>query len=261
MTRTKAGYCQHFAGAMALMLRRLGVPSRVAVGFTSGRDRADWVVTDHDAHAWVEVWFPGAGLDPVRPDPGTRDPRRRLLVRVGIGGGGRRTPARRPERARAAPCPRHERHPHYVDEPEREACTGARGRRVPPRRRLGPPRRGREGGLPPVELRDPRSAPDRERESPRARRFPERSGRGHCAERDARRPATRRAGGAGTRLQAFYARGRPRAVRQAESAQKGATAARSELRGLLRAARRELSLWARVRGFVSLRSLRSTGAR
>jgi hypothetical protein len=46
-----------------------------------------------------------------------------------------------------------------------------------------------------------------------------------------------------------------------ESAQEGATTARSELRGLLRAARRELSLWARVRGFVSLRSLRSTGAR
>ncbi len=37
--RTKAGYCQHFAGAMALMLRLLGVPARVAVGFTSGRER------------------------------------------------------------------------------------------------------------------------------------------------------------------------------------------------------------------------------
>jgi D-tyrosyl-tRNA(Tyr) deacylase len=71
VTRTKAGYCQHFAGAMALMLRLLGVPARVAVGFTSGtrRDGA-WVVTDHDAHAWVEVWFAGEGWVPFDPTPG-----------------------------------------------------------------------------------------------------------------------------------------------------------------------------------------------
>ena len=71
VTRTKPGSCQHFAGAMALMLRLLGVPSRVAVGFTSGtRDGDDWVVTDHDAHAWVEVWFPGQGWIPFDPTPG-----------------------------------------------------------------------------------------------------------------------------------------------------------------------------------------------
>ena len=35
-TRTRAGYCQHFAGAMAVMARLLGIPARVAVGFTSG---------------------------------------------------------------------------------------------------------------------------------------------------------------------------------------------------------------------------------
>jgi transglutaminase-like putative cysteine protease len=71
VTRTKAGYCQHFAGAMTLMLRLLGIPSRVAVGFTSGsyRDGA-WIVTDHDAHAWVEVWFPRYGWIPFDPTPG-----------------------------------------------------------------------------------------------------------------------------------------------------------------------------------------------
>ena len=71
VTRTHAGYCQHFAGAMALMLRTLGVPARVAVGFTSGsyRDGA-WRVTDHDAHAWVEVWFPRFGWVPFDPTPG-----------------------------------------------------------------------------------------------------------------------------------------------------------------------------------------------
>ena len=71
VTRTKAGYCQHFAGAMALMLRLLGIPARVAVGFTSGtRDGDAWVVTDHDAHAWVEVWFAGPGWIPFDPTPG-----------------------------------------------------------------------------------------------------------------------------------------------------------------------------------------------
>ena len=70
-TRTKAGYCQHFAGAMALMLRMLGIPARVAVGFTSGtRDDGKWVVADRDAHAWVEVWFAGQGWVTFDPTPG-----------------------------------------------------------------------------------------------------------------------------------------------------------------------------------------------
>ncbi|MEO5632801.1 transglutaminaseTgpA domain-containing protein [Gaiella sp.] len=69
--RTKRGYCQHFAGAMALMLRYLGVPARVAVGFSSGTWKDDgWTVTDHDAHAWVEVWFAGFGWLPFDPTPG-----------------------------------------------------------------------------------------------------------------------------------------------------------------------------------------------
>jgi transglutaminase-like putative cysteine protease len=70
---TKRGYCQHFAGAMALMLRYVGVPARVAEGFTSGKydpDSGTWTVTDHDAHAWVEVWFRGFGWLPFDPTPG-----------------------------------------------------------------------------------------------------------------------------------------------------------------------------------------------
>jgi protein-glutamine gamma-glutamyltransferase len=71
VTRTKAGYCQHYAGAMAVMLRMLGIPARVAVGFTSGTlDDGKWVVTDHEAHAWVEVWFAGEGWVPFDPTPG-----------------------------------------------------------------------------------------------------------------------------------------------------------------------------------------------
>jgi transglutaminase-like putative cysteine protease len=67
----KRGYCQHFAGAMALMLRLLGIPARVAAGFTSGTyEDGGWTVTDHNAHAWVEVWFPGYGWLAFDPTPG-----------------------------------------------------------------------------------------------------------------------------------------------------------------------------------------------
>ena len=72
VTRTKAGYCQHFAGAMALMLRYLGIPARVAAGFSSGvfdKSKGEWVVTDHDAHEWVEAWFQGWGWLPFDPTP------------------------------------------------------------------------------------------------------------------------------------------------------------------------------------------------
>jgi len=70
---SRRGYCQHYAGAMALMLRLLGVPARVAAGFVSGSYDAahhEWTVTDHDAHAWVEAFFPGFGWVPFDPTPG-----------------------------------------------------------------------------------------------------------------------------------------------------------------------------------------------
>ncbi len=77
---TKQGYCQHFAGAMALLLRMGGVPARVAVGFTDGTydtSTHGWLLTDTDAHAWVEAWFPHYGwvrLDPTpSADPALRD--------------------------------------------------------------------------------------------------------------------------------------------------------------------------------------------
>jgi len=71
VTRTKTGYCQHFAGAMALMTRLLGIPARVVAGFVNGRYvNGAWTITDHDAHTWVEVWFRGYGWLPFDPTPG-----------------------------------------------------------------------------------------------------------------------------------------------------------------------------------------------
>jgi hypothetical protein len=73
VTQTRRGYCQHFAGAMALMLRYLGIPARVAAGFTSGTydsQKHEWTITDHDAHTWVEAWFPRYGWLPFDPTPG-----------------------------------------------------------------------------------------------------------------------------------------------------------------------------------------------
>ena len=72
VTKTHAGYCQYFAGAMALMLRYLGIPARVAVGFAGGSydpNQHLWDVTDREAHAWVEVWFKGYGWLPFDPTP------------------------------------------------------------------------------------------------------------------------------------------------------------------------------------------------
>ena len=72
VTQTHAGYCQYFAGAMALMLRYLGIPARVAVGFAGGTYDSKqrlWNVSDREAHAWVEVWFKGYGWLPIDPTP------------------------------------------------------------------------------------------------------------------------------------------------------------------------------------------------
>jgi transglutaminase-like putative cysteine protease len=82
VVQTRQGYCQYFAGAMALMLRYLGVPARVAVGFSSGTydaKRGVWTVTDHEAHAWVEAWFRGYGWLPFDPTPGVGRPERGQL--------------------------------------------------------------------------------------------------------------------------------------------------------------------------------------
>ena len=69
--RGKRGFCEQYSSAMAAMVRALGIPARVAVGFTPGNQRGDGVyeVTTSDAHAWPEVWFSGAGWVRFEPTP------------------------------------------------------------------------------------------------------------------------------------------------------------------------------------------------
>src|SRR5439155_5713894 len=69
----KTGYCEQFATAETLMLRSLGIPARLATGYATGDydpTLNQAVVREHDAHAWVEVWFGGHGWVPVDPTPG-----------------------------------------------------------------------------------------------------------------------------------------------------------------------------------------------
>jgi transglutaminase-like putative cysteine protease len=73
----RSGAPERAATSMAVMLRALGVPSRVAVGFLPGQragPNQEFVVRQSDTHAWVEAWFPGAGwqrFDPTGLAPGS----------------------------------------------------------------------------------------------------------------------------------------------------------------------------------------------
>ena len=74
----KAGYCVHFASAMAIMARVLGIPSRVAVGFQPGQPTVKngqtiFTVSTHDLHAWPELYFQGIGWLRFEPTPGRGD--------------------------------------------------------------------------------------------------------------------------------------------------------------------------------------------
>ncbi|MCA0143586.1 DUF3488 and transglutaminase-like domain-containing protein [Blastococcus sp. LR1] len=69
--RLKRGYCEQYAGAMAVLVRQAGLPSRVALGYTPGsvQDDRSRLVTSDDAHAWVEVFFQGYGWVAFDPTP------------------------------------------------------------------------------------------------------------------------------------------------------------------------------------------------
>jgi transglutaminase-like putative cysteine protease len=72
LTTARQGYCQQFAFGMAALARLIGIPARVAVGYTAGTPKKDglWLVTSADAHAWPELYFQGAGWLRFEPTPG-----------------------------------------------------------------------------------------------------------------------------------------------------------------------------------------------
>ncbi len=74
--RIRRGYCEQFSGTYAAMARSLGLPARVAVGFTPGDLQADGLyhVYGRYAHAWPEVWFDDIGWVSFEPTPGRGAP-------------------------------------------------------------------------------------------------------------------------------------------------------------------------------------------
>jgi hypothetical protein len=73
--RLRRGYCEQYAGAMAVMVRAAGVPARVVLGYTPGEVQSDGsrLITSDDAHAWVEVYFQDLGWVPFDPTPISRE--------------------------------------------------------------------------------------------------------------------------------------------------------------------------------------------
>jgi hypothetical protein len=66
----REGYCNYYASSMILMLRHLGIPARMAAGFSEGEWSAEenaYIVREKDAHTWVEVYFPGYGWVEFEP--------------------------------------------------------------------------------------------------------------------------------------------------------------------------------------------------
>lgn len=81
LTTSHRGYCQYFAASMGLMLRTLGIPTRLVNGYGPGIAQAlngragtrQQLVTTSDAHTWVEAYFPEYGWIPFEPTPASPD--------------------------------------------------------------------------------------------------------------------------------------------------------------------------------------------
>ena len=76
LTRSKVGFCQHYSSAMAVLVRSLGIPARIAAGFRVGTLQEDgsYLVHGSDVHVWVEVRFAGYGWLPFEPEHGATHP-------------------------------------------------------------------------------------------------------------------------------------------------------------------------------------------
>ncbi len=69
------GYCNYYASSMAIMLRHLGIPARLSVGYATGEKQPQtglYRLRNNDAHVWVEVYFPEYGwieFEPTAAEP------------------------------------------------------------------------------------------------------------------------------------------------------------------------------------------------
>ncbi|MCV2491390.1 DUF3488 and transglutaminase-like domain-containing protein [Geodermatophilus sp. YIM 151500] len=117
----RRGYCEQYAGAMAVMVRAAGVPARVVLGYTPGRVLSDGsrLITTDDAHAWVEVYFGGLGWVPFDPTP--IDPDRAVELAWAPRVGAPDTPAD----AAGAPAPAPPPQAAPLPRPDREGAGGA----------------------------------------------------------------------------------------------------------------------------------------
>ncbi len=69
----RKGYCDYYASAMVVLARAAGIPTRLAIGYASGTYNLNskrFIVTQAEAHSWVEVYFPGTGWVPFEPTAG-----------------------------------------------------------------------------------------------------------------------------------------------------------------------------------------------
>ena len=67
---TQQGFCEHYASAFAVMMRSVGIPARIVLGYQGGElnpKAGHLIVRQSDAHAWTEVWLPGVGWYRVDP--------------------------------------------------------------------------------------------------------------------------------------------------------------------------------------------------
>jgi transglutaminase-like putative cysteine protease len=67
---TKRGFCEHYAGSFALLMRAAGIPARVVTGYQGGEVNPfsnELIVRQADAHAWTEIWLQGEGWTRVDP--------------------------------------------------------------------------------------------------------------------------------------------------------------------------------------------------
>ena len=115
LLESRQGYCVHFATAATALLRAMGIPARYAEGYAVPAGEEGWVdVPDYNAHAWVEVYFGGAGWIPFEVTPaGPDSPAATFNAR----------PQEQGAAPTATPAPTPSPTPHPVPTPEAQAPT------------------------------------------------------------------------------------------------------------------------------------------